>query len=63
MNTSYIVVFILIFTGYDNVIIRTSSDPNRKSNIDGIFIHVSLKDITFSATVNFKICFLFELLK
>nr|XP_034322449.1 receptor-type tyrosine-protein phosphatase epsilon [Crassostrea gigas] len=24
---------------YENVIIRTSSDPNRKSNIDGIFIH------------------------
>lgn len=63
MNILYNVVFILIFIGYENVIIWIFSDFNCESNIDGIFIYVSLKDIIFLVIVNFKICFFFELLK
>lgn len=63
MNILYIVVFILIFIGYENVIIWIFCDFNCESNIDGIFIYVCLKDIIFLVIVKFKICFFFELLK
>lgn len=51
INILLIVVFIFIFKEYENVIIWIFSVFNCGSNIDGIFIYVSLKDIIFLVIV------------